>query len=100
MDTYAYSAYSTQCGYLFYPFIHYPGQLISTHRIVINICIPLFIRVPANFRSLVYYYGIATGGREEWDFTFDQLLQTSVASESMKLMHGLAASPEPWILSR
>lgn len=60
----------------------------------------LIFRVPANFRSLVYYYGIAKGGREEWDFAFDQLLHTSVASESAKLMHGLAASSEPWILSR
>lgn len=57
-------------------------------------------RVPANFRSLVYYYGITSGGREEWDFAFNQLLRTSVASESMKLIHGLAASAEPWILSR
>lgn len=62
--------------------------------------ISLSIRVPANLRSLVYYYGIATGGEEEWDFAFKQLLRTSVASESMKLMHGLAASSEPWILSR
>ena len=56
--------------------------------------------MPANFRSLVYYYGIAKGGREEWDFVFDQFLHTSVASETAKLMHGLAASSEPWILSR
>ncbi|KAL9985945.1 hypothetical protein ACROYT_G008402 [Oculina patagonica] len=61
---------------------------------------PVNNQVPANFRSLVYFYGIATGGREEWDFAFNQLLLTSVASESMKLMHGLAASAEPWILSR
>ncbi|PFX22374.1 Glutamyl aminopeptidase [Stylophora pistillata] len=61
---------------------------------------PFQNQIPANFRSLVYYYGIANGGQEEWNFAFDQLLQTSVASERMKLVHGLAASPEPWILSR
>ncbi|XP_020619542.1 glutamyl aminopeptidase-like [Orbicella faveolata] len=61
---------------------------------------PVHNQVPANFRSLVYYYGITSGGREEWDFAFNQLLRTSVASESMKLIHGLAASAEPWILSR
>jgi len=61
---------------------------------------PVQSQVPANFRSLVYYYGIATGGREEWEFAFKQLLHTSVASERVKLMHGLAASTEPWILSR
>lgn len=60
----------------------------------------LLIRIPANLRSLIYYYGIANGGQEEWDFAFDQLLQTSVASERKKLVQGLAGSPEPWILSR
>lgn len=48
----------------------------------------------------MYYYGIANGGSEEWEFAFDQLVHTSVASERVKLMHGLAASTEPWILSR
>lgn len=57
-------------------------------------------QVPANFRSLVYYYGIANGGREEWEFSFNQFLSTSVASEKNTLMRGLAASSEPWILSR
>lgn len=61
---------------------------------------PVQNQVPANFRSLVYYYGIANGGREEWEFAFNQLMHTSVASERAKLMHGLAASTEPWILSR
>lgn len=61
---------------------------------------PVKNRIPANLRSLIYYYGIANGGQEEWDFAFDQLLQTSVASERKKLVQGLAGSPEPWILSR
>ncbi|XP_068711711.1 glutamyl aminopeptidase-like isoform X2 [Montipora foliosa] len=61
---------------------------------------PLHNQIPANFRSLVYYYGIAGGSREEWEFAFNQLLRTSIASEKANLLHGLAASTEPWIISR
>ena len=60
----------------------------------------LFYSVPANFRSLVYFYGIANGGRKEWDFAFDQFKKTTIASERRKILYGLSASSEPWIVQR
>ncbi|PFX22378.1 Aminopeptidase N [Stylophora pistillata] len=56
--------------------------------------------VPANFRSLVYFYGIKNSGVEEWDFAFEQFQNTTVASERRKILYGLAGASEPWILSR
>ncbi|KAJ7394007.1 hypothetical protein OS493_003679 [Desmophyllum pertusum] len=56
--------------------------------------------VPANLRSLVYFYGIKNGGVEEWDFAFKQLKKTTVASERTQLLLGLAGASEPWILRR
>jgi hypothetical protein len=60
----------------------------------------MFSRVPSDFRSLVYYYGVANGGEEEWNFVYDQFKKTNVASETRKLMYGMAASKEAWILER
>lgn len=59
-----------------------------------------FVSVPSNFRSLVYYYGVAGGGEEEWNFVYNQFKKTNVASEKRKLMYAMAASKEPWILER
>lgn len=56
--------------------------------------------VPANFRSLVYFYGIKNGGVKEWDFAFEQFQKTTIASERRKILYGLSGASEPWILSR
>ncbi|XP_022795785.1 glutamyl aminopeptidase-like [Stylophora pistillata] len=61
---------------------------------------PVGNSVPANFRSLVYFYGIKNSGVEEWDFAFEQFQNTTVASERRKILYGLAGASEPWILSR
>lgn len=56
--------------------------------------------VPANFRSLVYFYGIKNGGVKEWDFAFGQFQNTTVASERRKILYGLSGVSEPWIIRR
>lgn len=56
--------------------------------------------VPANFRSLVYFYGIKNGGVKEWDFAFEQFQKTTIATERRKILYGLSGASEPWILSR
>jgi len=56
--------------------------------------------VPANFRSLVYFYGIKNGGVKEWDFAFEQFQKTTIASERRKILYGLSGASEPWILAR
>lgn len=56
--------------------------------------------VPANFRSLVYFYGIRNGGVKEWDFAFEQFQKTTVASERRNILFGLSGTTESWILTR
>jgi hypothetical protein len=56
--------------------------------------------VPPDLRNLVYFYGILNGGVEEWDFMWDQFMKTQVASEKYKLLYGLSAAREPWVVDR
>merc|ERR1711990_715191 len=56
--------------------------------------------VPPNLRSLVYYYGILRGGEEEWNFLFDIYKKNQIASEKTKLLYGLSAIQEPWMIDR
>ena len=48
----------------------------------------------------MYFHGIKNGGVEEWDFAFEQLKKTTVASERTQLLFGLAGASEPWIVRR
>jgi len=56
--------------------------------------------VPPNLRSLVYYYGILRGGKEEWDFLFGIYTKNQIASEKTKLLYGLSAIQEAWMIDR
>ena len=55
--------------------------------------------IDVDLRTLVYYYGIANTGLEEWKWLFNKFMNTSEASEKSKLMYALAASRETWILN-
>ena len=55
--------------------------------------------IDVDLRTLVYYYGIANTGLEEWKWLFDKFMNTSEASEKSKLMYALAGSRETWILN-
>lgn len=59
-----------------------------------------FCSVPANLRSLVYFYGVRNGGVKEWNFLFEQFQKSSVASERQQFLLGLAGASEPWLLNR
>lgn len=56
--------------------------------------------IDVDLRTLVYYYGIANTGLEEWNWLFNKYLNTTEASEKIKLMYALAGSREPWILNK
>ena len=49
---------------------------------------------------MVYYYGIAGSGIEEWDWMFKRFEANKIASEKTKLLYGLSAIKEPWALER
>ena len=55
--------------------------------------------IDVNLRTLVYYYGIANSGLQEWQWLFKKYLMTTAPSEKSKLMYALAASRETWILN-
>jgi len=56
--------------------------------------------VPGDFRNLVYYYGVANGGVEEWDFVFKRYQDNKIASEKSKLLYALAGTKEAWLIDR
>ena len=60
----------------------------------------MFGSVPADLRSLVYFYGILNGGEKEWNFAFKQYQNTTLGSERVKLLYGMAAIQEPWMIER
>ncbi|XP_041649467.1 aminopeptidase N-like [Cheilinus undulatus] len=53
-----------------------------------------------NLKSIVYCNAIAHGGVEEWEFAWKMFKETSLATESNKLLSAMACSREPWLLNR
>lgn len=54
-----------------------------------------------DLRDVVYYYGMVHSGNEEvWDQMWSIFTQEQDANEKAKLMEGLSAIQEPWILKR
>ncbi|XP_054883503.1 aminopeptidase Ey-like isoform X2 [Poeciliopsis prolifica] len=53
-----------------------------------------------NLRSAVYCSAVAAGGEAEWNFTWSQFQDATVASEAKKLMLALACSNDTQLLER
>ena len=54
-----------------------------------------------DIRSLVYKYGMdRTNDPDSWETMFQRYLEESNAQEKRKLLYGLAAIKEPWVLQR
>ena len=59
------------------------------------------VRPHPDVRETVYYYGMFVLGNEElWNKMWNLFVAETDASEKVKLMYGLSAVQEPWILSR
>lgn len=59
------------------------------------------VRPHPDIRETVYYYGMLDSGNEDsWNKMWNLFVTEEDASEKSKLMYGLAAVQEPWILSR
>lgn len=56
--------------------------------------------ISPNLKSTVYCTGIAEGGEDEWNFTWEQYLSSDLASEKATILSALGCSKEVWILSR
>ncbi|KAM4602814.1 aminopeptidase Ey-like [Polymixia lowei] len=53
-----------------------------------------------NLKSTVYCNAIASGGVEEWDFTWKMFKNATVATEAASLRSALACTKAPWLLNR
>lgn len=59
------------------------------------------VRPSPDLRSLIYYHGMRSAGKEnEWNRMFALFENESDASEKSKLQLGLTAISEPWILKQ
>ncbi|XP_068246618.1 uncharacterized protein [Palaemon carinicauda] len=56
--------------------------------------------ISPNVKSVVYCTAISEGGEKEWNFAWEQYLDSNVASEKSKLLGALGCSKEIWIISR
>ncbi|XP_001358398.3 glutamyl aminopeptidase [Drosophila pseudoobscura] len=58
-------------------------------------------RPKPDLRETIYYYGMQSVGNQEiWEKVWELFVNEADASEKSKLMYGLAAVQEPWILQR
>ncbi|XP_078386341.1 aminopeptidase N-like [Cetorhinus maximus] len=56
--------------------------------------------IPVNLKSSVYCNAIALGDEKQWDFAWDVLQSTTIATEADKLRSALACTEQPWLLNR
>ncbi|EDV93149.1 GH18428 [Drosophila grimshawi] len=58
-------------------------------------------RPSPDVRETVYYYGMQSVGNQEiWEAVWELFISETDASEKSKLMYGLSAIQEPWLLQR
>jgi aminopeptidase N len=53
-----------------------------------------------DLKTIVYCFGIKTGGVAEWDFAYNLYKTSNVATEKAKLLSAMSCTMEPWILNR
>ncbi|GBN33375.1 Glutamyl aminopeptidase [Araneus ventricosus] len=58
------------------------------------------VRVAPNLRSVVYSSGVRFGGKEEWQFCWQQYQETQVPSEKRLLLTALGYTEDMWRLSQ
>ncbi|KAK8402122.1 hypothetical protein O3P69_001306 [Scylla paramamosain] len=56
--------------------------------------------ISPNLRDVVYCTAITAGKDKEWEFAWNQYLNSNVGSETSRLLSALGCSREKWILSR
>ncbi|XP_050428008.1 glutamyl aminopeptidase-like isoform X3 [Adelges cooleyi] len=57
------------------------------------------VKPDPDIRSVVYYYGMASGNVDEWNQLWKMYLNENEPQEKVKLMYALTAVKEPWILT-
>lgn len=63
--------------------------------------LPLFHSVTPNIRSIVYKYGMMSGGTpEDWDKMWNKYKVETVPQEQIKLLYGMANTRTMWLLVR
>ncbi|CAG0925580.1 unnamed protein product, partial [Notodromas monacha] len=55
--------------------------------------------ISPNVNSIVYCYGVANGGEEEWNHAWRHYTKTNLASEKTAMLSAMACTEEVWLLS-
>ncbi|BFZ24535.1 hypothetical protein BsWGS_27574 [Bradybaena similaris] len=56
--------------------------------------------IDPDIKSVVYCYGVATGGKAEWDFALKVYQRTTVQGENTTMMTAMACATSPELLTR
>lgn len=76
-------------------------ECLSEAAKLFNNFIQIGTRPHPDLRETVYYYGmVAVGNEQSWEAMWRLFVDEADASEKAKLMYGLSAVQQPWILSR
>jgi aminopeptidase N len=59
-----------------------------------------FLRVPVEFRRVVYCSGVRLGGQEAWDFCLKRFLAANVAAERENLINALGCTKNTVVLEK
>jgi aminopeptidase N len=60
----------------------------------------LFLRIPPNYRSLVYCVSIREGTEKEWNFAFDQYIKELDANQKNTLQSAMSCTRISWLISK
>ncbi|CAG0922160.1 unnamed protein product, partial [Notodromas monacha] len=56
--------------------------------------------ISPNVKYIVYCYGVANGGEEEWNHAWRHYTKTNLASEKTEMLYAMACTEEVWLLSK
>ncbi|XP_035223488.1 glutamyl aminopeptidase-like, partial [Stegodyphus dumicola] len=79
--------------------LHGDEQTVCTAMQVFQDWMQNGVKVPPNLRNAVYNAGVQYGGREEWEFCWQQYQQTQVPSEKWLLLVALGKTRDRSLLS-
>ena len=69
-------------------------------RVTINVNFSSRIAISPHLRSIVYATVTKHGGTTEWEFLWSKYKKETDATHKRKIMGGLAAATQPWLLER
>jgi aminopeptidase N len=60
----------------------------------------LFIRIPANLRSIVFCTALEHGDEKEWNFLWDRYIQSTISTEQVTILSALGCTKNASLLAQ